>query len=253
MKRVELNPRLMRLFTWSGAFVVLIWVAALVGVMGFIPPHSPAESARATARFYAQHTTGIRLGCVLLMVSGCLWATFGTVITMLVRRMEANRRLLTYLCIALVGGGYVFFEFVPVFWVVAAFRPQAIDPDITKTLHDLGWFACIWTWPPFALFNIVIAIAILGDKNIPTVYPRWVGYFNLMCAGAFVPPSMIAFFKTGPFAYNGFVALYIPLGMFFVWMSTMTILTLQAITREQQRQPAPDPHESAEQLVVALA
>lgn len=34
------------------------------------------------------------------------------------------------------------------------------------------------------------------------------------------------------------MAIYIPLGVFFIWMAAMTVLTLQAINREQERQEA---------------
>src|SRR5436309_1659798 len=234
MTRLEENPRLLKLFAWSGPFLVACWIVALVGYGRFIPPKSPGLSAQAISDFYLHHTTALRIDTVILMLTGGFWATWGAAIATFIKRMERGW-LMTFSTVALVGGGYVFFECVPLFWGVAAFRPGELDPQITLTLHDLGWFAMLFDWPPFALFNIVLAAAILRDKSVPTVLPRWVAYMSIWCACIFVPAGAIIFAKHGPIAYNGLVALYIPLGVFFIWMCGFTIGVMQAIKRDEQQ------------------
>lgn len=233
LKHMEENPRLMKVFAWSGPFLVLAWIAALVGG-GFIPPDSPNDRATEIVRFYEDNTTLLRVSTVVLMLTGGLWATWGAVLVSLIRRMEVGR-LFSYTTVALVGGGYVFFEFVALFWGVAAFRPGEVEPNITLTLHDLGWFSVLFDWPPFALFNVVLALAILQDKSVPTVLPRWVAYMSLWCAMIFVPAGAIIFTKTGPLAYDGIFALYIPLACFFLWMCAFTVGVMQTINRDQRR------------------
>jgi predicted membrane metal-binding protein len=49
------------------------------------------------------------------------------------------------------------------------------------------------------------------------------------------PAMLIPFFKSGPFAYNGLLALYLPFGAFFLWMTIMTPSVLRAIG--SQREP----------------
>jgi hypothetical protein len=49
---------------------------------------------------------------------------------------------------------------------------------------------------------------------------------------------MIGFFKTGPFAYNGFLSFWFAVAVFFGWMITMTVMTLRAITAEERRAAA---------------
>jgi hypothetical protein len=51
---------------------------------------------------------------------------------------------------------------------------------------------------------------------------------------ALTPGILIAFFKNGPFAYDGIVAVYIPLGIFFVWIVIMTWLLLGAVGAEER-------------------
>jgi hypothetical protein len=43
------------------------------------------------------------------------------------------------------------------------------------------------------------------------------------------------FFKTGLFAYDGVGAFWMPFAVFFGWMITMTVTTLQAINRQKGR------------------
>ena len=42
--------------------------------------------------------------------------------------------------------------------------------------------ACVTLTEPFALWMVVIALAIFKDHNVPTLYPRWVAYLNVWCA-----------------------------------------------------------------------
>jgi hypothetical protein len=237
MKRLEESPTLMRWFAWSGPFLVACWIAALCGFGRFIPPKSPSSSALSITHFYLHHTSALRIDTVVLMLTGGFWATWGAAIATFIKRMERGW-LLTFATVALVGGGYVFFEMVALFWGVAAFRPGALSPQITLTLHDLGWFSVLFDWPPFALFNVVLAVAILRDKNPVPALPRWVAYMSLWCACIFIPAGLIIFAKHGPIAYNGAIALYIPLGTFFAWMCGFTVGVMQSINRDERLQKA---------------
>jgi hypothetical protein len=53
-----------------------------------------------------------------------------------------------------------------------------------------------------------------------------------------VPGGVMIFFKTGPLAFNGLFGIWIPLGVFFVWIIAMTALTIQAINRQTEPEPA---------------
>jgi hypothetical protein len=234
-KQVEMNTRVVKAFIWSGPALIAAMIVAQWGLMRFIPPPSPALSAQQITRMFIERATEIRIGAVIQCIFWSFWATWGVAITVFIRRMERSFPILTYGSLALVGGGSVFFIFIPMTWAVCAFRAGSLDPHVIQILNDWVWFDWLFTWPPFALWMIVIAIAIFNDHNVPTCYPRWLAYFNWWCAILIFPAGLIAFFKTGPFAYNGIGAFWFPFAVFFSWMVIMTYKTYQLTNREHKR------------------
>jgi hypothetical protein len=55
--------------------------------------------------------------------------------------------------------------------------------------------------------------------------------FNITVAAVSVPGCLVFFHRTGPFAWNGLGAWWIPLAAFGLWMIIMTIYLLRAIDR----------------------
>ena len=72
----------------------------------------------------------------------------------------------------------------------------------------------------------------MADCGKQPVFPRWVGYFNFWVGLLFVPGGMITFFKSGPFAWNGIIAFWIPASVFGTWFLVMTPMLLKAIQQQ---------------------
>ena len=169
---------------------------------------------------------------VVGMIGFTLFVPFGIAVAVYIRRAE-DRPILTYLqiaCIAIAALEGIMAAFI---WGAAAFRPEDIDPEITRMLNDLGWFAFLFDIPPFAFWIGAIAVVILRDDSKNPVFPRWVAYFNLWVALLIWPAELMAFFKTGPFAFNGLLALYLPAGLFFAWVVTMSVVLIRILNAEQ--------------------
>jgi hypothetical protein len=231
--RIELDSGLAKAAVWSGIALIVAMIIAQGFLMHFIPPPSPALSAEELAQKFIDRRDEIRLGCIIQCIFWSFWATWGIAITLFIRKMERSYPILTYTSIALVGGGYVFFILIPMTWAVIAFRPETLDPAVMQIMNDWVWFDFLFTWPPFALWMVVIALAIFKDHNVPTLYPRWVAYLNIWCAILIFPAGLIAFFHEGLFAYDGVGAFWIPFAVFFGWMITMSVTTLQTINRQK--------------------
>lgn len=228
-----IDSTLMKAAVWSGIVLIVAMVIAQGLLMHFIPAPSPALSAQELADKFIERKNEIRLGALLQCMAWSFWATWTMAITVLIRRTEGAFPILTYCSIALNGGGYVFFILIPMTWAVIAFRPESLDPQVMQIMNDWVWFDFLFTWPPFAVFMIIIGIAIVKDRTAPAIYPRWVAYLNFWCAILIFPAGLIAFFHDGLFAYNGVGAFWMPFFVFFGWMVAMTAVTLQSINRQK--------------------
>lgn len=239
-KQIELDSGLAKAAVWSGIALIVAMILAQGFMMHFIPSPSPTLSAKELAQRLIDRHNEIRLGCLIQCIFWSFWATWCMAITIFIRKMERGWPILTYSSIALQGGGYVFI-LIPMTWGVIAFRPDTLDPAVMQIMNDWVWFDLLFTWPPFAVWMVVIGLAIIKDHNVPTLYPRWVAYLNFWCAILIFPAGLIVFFHDGLFAYNGVGAFSIPFAIFFGWMIAMSVLTLQAIDRQKARRSEQQP------------
>src|SRR5262249_8020196 len=155
----------------------------------------------------------------------------GIGIAMQTRRIE-KVPVMTYVQIAAVAIAALEGVIATCIWLTASFRPDEISPEITRALHDLGWITFLVDVPPFSVWLVAIGIAILRARRPTPLFPRWLGFFNFWVALLILPALLLPFFKTGPFAYNGLLALYLPFGSFFIWMVVMTFGLFQALQRK---------------------
>jgi hypothetical protein len=230
-----MNTKNQQLCVWAGALAIVLFFIALWPLMNFIPPWSPAETAAEVAARYQQHTFSIRLGTVVLLAAAALLAPFTAVISTQMIRIEGRFAALSLTQLLGGGGVFIFVALPALLYTVAAFRPDR-SPELTQALNDLAWIVFVMIYSPAILQNIAIGVAVLSDKNSKPVFPRWVGFFNLWVAVLFLPGGMITFFKTGPFAWNGLLAFWLPATVFLVWFVVMVPVLLKAI-REQAESP----------------
>lgn len=228
MATTQQTTKVLRALTWSGPWMIANLLVCMVAAR-FIPPPSPARSAVQIDALFVDHRNTIIAACVVMMFGWLAWATFCPAIMTVLRPAEGIRPAVTYASIALIGGGMVFFELIPMAWCVAAFRAGEISPEIIRTLNDFAWFSFLFSAPPFLVWFVLLAFAILTDDRPAGGYPRWVAYVNLWLAVIALPACFIGFFKHGPLAWNGLLAFYIPVGAFVGWFAVMTVTTLRAI------------------------
>lgn len=226
--------RIVRWLVWSGPFTFAV-VAAGMLIAGFIPPHPPSASAEAIAREFIEHATWIKIGCSLVFIGACFWATWNVAIAFFMRRMEKGMPLLTSVFLVLAAAGTVIYILPAIIWLVAAFRPEAVPPQTTRMLNDAAWLMFVWTVPSYSLAMVMTAVAIFRDGNTPRVLPRWIAYLNLLFAIDLFSCYLVAFFKEGPLAWNGVVSFWNPVALYLTWAIGMTVGMLQALRREEDR------------------
>ncbi len=227
-----LNSTAQRLCAWSGIVGVTFFFLAFF-LAGFIPPPGPSLTQDEVVAMYQQNTTGIRIGMLFMMISGMFIAPLVAVISLHLRRIEGVSPLMTYTQLSAGSVGILFFIIPAVLFLVTAFRPDR-PPELTYLMNDFSWIMTVIVWPPAFMQNIAIGVAVIGDKSPKPIFPRWLGFFNFWIALLFVPGSLLPFFKTGPFAWNGVFAFWIPGSVFCLWFIVMLVLLLKAIKQQEQ-------------------
>lgn len=196
----------------------------------FIPPPHPSASAVEIAQFYAGNLTPIRIGMVLVIAAAGLSIPFFALISAQIAAIEGNPHILAYTQLVAGAIGVVTMLISALLWTTAAFRPER-DPNLVLLLNDAGWLILAMPFSPAVIQTIVIGLAILSDKSPRPLFPRWVAFLNFWVAFLFLPAGLIAFFKTGPFAWNGILAFWLPMGVFGLWFGVMMVALYASINR----------------------
>ena len=229
------HPNTQRLCAWSGIVAIALFGLAFWPTSQFFPPPPPTLTPLEVAALYQNNTNGIRLGMLLMSLSGAFVGPFVAVIFIQMKRIEGATPILSYSQLTTGVMGAMFFIIPAIIFSAAAYHPERA-PELTTLLHELGWFFLVMPVAPAFLQNVAIGFAILSDKNPQPVFPRWLGFFNFWVALLFVAGGLITFFKTGPFAWNGLLAFYVAAVVFGAWFMVMVRMLLKAID-QQAAQP----------------
>jgi hypothetical protein len=169
---------------------------------GFIPPIPPSYSAEQIKEHYQRHEAGIRVGAMLIMVSGTFYLPYSAVISAQMNRMSHIPYLISALQLAS-GAACVFTFVLPgVALALAAYRLDR-NAEATQTLNDWFWFLSIMPWPSFMTQNFAFAYAIFTDKSPKPVFPKFIAIINIASPILFLPVTFLHFVKSGPIAWNG--------------------------------------------------
>lgn len=237
-----MEARVQRVLVWTGPAMVLIWFATFIFVMGFFPPSDPSASAEEIRQLYAEDTTLIRLGLVIVMAASALLVPWAAAIAGVLWRIDGAKALAAT---QFVSCGLLSLEFItPIgVWMAAAFRFDDRSPEVTEALHDVGWILFVTVIWSLIVQMACIAVAIFIDRGPEPVLPRWLGYLTMWAALLILPAGMVLFFKDGPFAWNGIVGIYIPLAAFVIWMGALSHQVHVALSREINAVSEPARHQ----------
>ncbi|MCW2831519.1 MAG: hypothetical protein JWP31_2211 [Aeromicrobium sp.] len=216
----------------SGVALLVLFGIFFLLVADFIPPLSPEDSADEIAAIYADNDVRIRIGLGLMVLTAPIVSGFIASIARQVRRVEGYWGVLS---LTQIITGVVFpigFIFPTVVAIVAAYRPDR-DPEITQALNDVFWMMFIGIVGTLVLQSLILAAATFMDKREVPVFPRWFGYLNLWYALLALPGGAVFFFRSGPLAWNGVFAFWIPLAAFTAWMLAVTWALLKAVDHEE--------------------
>jgi hypothetical protein len=216
----------------AGPLTLAGFAIGAIPIGHFVPPFiSPGDSAAHVAALYVEHANRIRWGAMIAMISLSMLTPWGVAVAVQTRRFGGRSRTLAYVQIGCAAISTTIIVFMCMFWAIPAFRPGDVPPDIIRALNDIAYFLIVWPYFPFSIWVLAVGLAVLLDPGGDPVFPRWVGYFSLWNAISYLPAGFMSFFKNGPIAWNGVLALYIPLASFFSWMVIVTFYGFRNLAR----------------------
>lgn len=236
--------RVQELCAWCGpVFVVLLFGGwGLIG--GFLPLIPASDSPAQVASAYADHVTSSRIGLILGLIGIACTVPFFAVVSLQMRRAERGLPILAFLqiCSGLIVTVVLIIPML--LFVVGVFRPDR-DPALTQLMNDMSYLLLILPWPPIIGQLVPLIVVVLRDRSAEPVFPRWFAWFTLWVAFLLLPATLIAFFKSGIFAWTGLVGFWIPAAVFGIWYVVLTPLLLRAIRAEADAELATLAHRAA--------
>ncbi|MEW6442201.1 MAG: hypothetical protein AB1640_14785 [bacterium] len=228
---------------WTGWIFTAGFLLAVCPLLAWtIPPHhGPSFTALQVKEFYVEHLNRIRAGAFIGMVASAFYYPWGAAIAAMLRRVENGRPpILTYTQLGAVGVA-VFNSVLYFFWMgYCAFRADTMAPEALQSLNDFQYILLEFEVFPLSLWAVAIGFAILLDKSERPVFPRWVAWVNFWFAGLVMTGQFMIFFKEGPMAWNGLLAVYWPAFVFFFWICAMSTFMIKALKREYGVTPEAD-------------
>lgn len=211
---------------WCGPVALALFGLGYWVLAGLLPPPSPSDTLTQVVSLYSHNSTGLRLGLLVVCLAGALLGPWVAAITVQLKRIEGEESPLAYTNLGLGMLTLIVFVLPMMVMETAAFRPER-NPVVLQALNDLGWlsFIGIFSYPTVQCF--AIALCVLSHPE--TALPRWFGYFNAWVGTGFGLAAPIYFVKHGPFAWDGLIPFWIPVGIFAIWMITNTWVVRTAI------------------------
>ncbi len=226
-----MNRTIHQACVWAAAPMAVILGVALV-VAGLFPPPSPDVTAAEVASHYVGDQVRVQIGLVLGMLGSGLWVPFAGALAWEAHKMAGRRNAVGAIIQVICGGAVLMAILIPfLVWMAAAFRADR-DPELILAIHDLGWILFIAPVSFAAVEFLVLGLGMLLDRQPTPTFPRWFGYLSIFLALDFFGGGFIVLTHTGPFAWNGIFAYYVPFGLFFVWVGIAVVYLSRSVTRE---------------------
>ncbi len=185
------------------AFVILYGLSWVVLGHNYPPPNPLFTGQELVDNFYLKYRDQIMLGQSLSTALGILYLIWACQLTVQMWRREPTPILSL---LQLTGGlltGWVLI-FCPALWAWCAEVAGTVNPELIKAVHFMAWYTFDMTYMITTVEVSAIFLLIFLDRQKPALMPRWVACLALFSGLSFLPITFLPYFKSGPFALNGY-------------------------------------------------
>lgn len=199
----------------SGVGFGVLFFVGLAPLSGFIPPPSPELSGAELMAKYGDNLNLVKLGIVVGLVGATLLVPWSALVAIQTARLEEGRRFPVWGIFSAMAGcvNAVAFILPFIFWAGAYYRADR-SPELVQLISDMTWIEFLLFFPTFSMQLFCLAMAGLSQRQGPQVFPRWFYYLNLWMALIGSTGILAIFFFSGPFAWNGAIGFYLPVGSY---------------------------------------
>lgn len=228
-----------------GAYCSLLFAALIavgwLGIAHFWLPAPADLTAEATKTFYTvTHRSGMLLGNTLLILGTALLVPGSIQFGQALADIEGPRPLWS-ITAGMCGSLIALIIFLnAAFWIGAAYRPEA-GADVVVALNDVSWFGFLLGWVFLSMQMVATAIVALTDESPSPLFPRWLSIASIVGAILLAAAGGPAFFKSGPLAYHGWAAFYMPMVVWGLWLVAHELIILGDLNRRIREAPSVRP------------
>lgn len=217
---------------WAGPVAIVCFFIGMFPLAHLLPPPiSPTTPIAEVVAFYTNNRIGILFGEIVILWGSALMIPFMVAVYANIRRIERGFPFLatTFLFCAVI----IIIEVVIPAWNFATVAFRESRPDqVTLALSDQAWLMFVWPNPQTVLMYGVVGYAILRDPAPRPLFPRWVGFANIAMGLLFLGSTLCNVFYSGPLAWNGLMAFWVPAIDFGNWFLLMFFVLRTAATRD---------------------
>ena len=219
-------------------FVALTAIGWL-GVAHFWAPAPANLGLDATKTWFTEtHHWGTIVGCTIFYIAAGLLTPGSIQFGIMLSKIEGRYPLMSITT----GISGVFISLIIFFnccaWIVAAYRPET-SADVIQSWYDWAWFAFLLGWIYLTIEMIATGIVELMDSRPRPMVPRGFTWFTFAGGVTIFFAAGPAFVKSGPLAYHGLLAFYLPVVIWATYIVMTTWYMLKELERQDDRAPAP--------------
>lgn len=235
------RPLSQKIGLWCNLAFVALTAIGWLGIAHFWAPARADLGLEATKQWFTEtYSWQVLIGCSIFYVAAGLLTPGSIAFGIMLSKIEGRHPLFS-ITTAVCG---VFISLIVFFnccaWIVAAYRPE-FGADVIQAWYDWAWFAFLLGWIYLSIEMASTGVVELMDDRPRPMVPRWLTWFSILGAVGILGAAGPAFFKSGPFAYHGLLAFYLPVVVWGAYLALTSIYMLKSVDREAAVEAALEP------------